>query len=154
MWYQTQYAYTLIELLVTITIIVIGGMFAIPLMQTWIDQNRLQSAIHQWLASVAQAREEAILRNETVRLCPSHDGQSCSTTYDQGWIIITEEGHVIKDIVVPKQISIQNNGLSAVMYFLPMGIATGSMFTLKFGNDKQTYCLMVSRTGRLRHRDC
>jgi prepilin-type N-terminal cleavage/methylation domain-containing protein len=71
---QSQRGLTLIELVVAISIVGILATQGLPALQTSVTNSRLSSAA-QALASTAQlARDEAIKRNETVRL--SSDGNT------------------------------------------------------------------------------
>lgn len=86
---QYQRAFTLVELMVTVTVLVILLMVATPSFRDLIRRHQIDSANHALLAGLAYARTEAIMRAMFVSICPSADGQSCmtSTDYAQGWLI-------------------------------------------------------------------
>jgi type IV fimbrial biogenesis protein FimT len=80
---------TLIELMVTISVIVILTMVAAPSLLDATLGSRLKSYADRLVASAYLARGEAIKRNALVTLCVSADGATCTTSggWEQGWII-------------------------------------------------------------------
>jgi len=81
--------FTLIELMVTVTILAVLAMVAAPSFNDAILSNKLAAYANNFVASAQLARSEAIKRNATVGLCRSADGLSCagSGTWQQGWIV-------------------------------------------------------------------
>jgi type IV fimbrial biogenesis protein FimT len=81
--------FTLVELLVTITVAGVLLAVAIP---SFIDVtlgSKLGSYANNLVASVYLARSEAIKRNTPVTLCVSTNGTSCATGgWQQGWIVL------------------------------------------------------------------
>jgi type IV fimbrial biogenesis protein FimT len=82
--------FTLIELMVTVTVIAILALIAAPSFNEAILSNKLAGFSNNFVASVQLARSEAIKRNTPVTLCRSADGQTCATTgtWQQGWIVM------------------------------------------------------------------
>lgn len=85
--------FTLIEVLVVLTIIGIITMLAAPSFNAAILSNKLASFANSFMASAQLARSEAIKRNRTVHLCRSADGATCaaSGTWQQGWIVGSDD---------------------------------------------------------------
>ena len=81
--------FTLIELMVTLTVIVVLGMVAVPSFNQAFLGNRLTGYANSFAASANYARSEAIKRNATVTLCRSVDGSACASSggWQQGWIV-------------------------------------------------------------------
>lgn len=81
--------FTLLELLVSITIAAILAAIAIPSFRTTIQKHRLRSATDNLQAAIDYARTEAVLRATYVSLCASSDGATCSASksYETGWIV-------------------------------------------------------------------
>ena len=72
--------FTLIELAVTVAIIGILAVIALPSMQALINNNRLATQANQLIADFQVARSEAVRRNRTIVLCRSADGTSCAAS--------------------------------------------------------------------------
>lgn len=96
-----QGGFTLIELLVALSIAAILLAVGVPSFRASIASNRLTSTTNDLVASLAQARSEAIKRGTRVTVCISSDGAACATTgsWEQGWISfvdITRSGTTAK----------------------------------------------------------
>lgn len=83
-----QLGFTLVELLVAVSIAAILLAVGIPSFRSAIASNRLTSTTNDLVGSLAQARSEAIRRGVRVTVCMSANGTACATTgsWDQGWI--------------------------------------------------------------------
>lgn len=83
---------TLIELMVTVSILVILLAIAVPGFQQILLQTRLRSYANDLAVDAVMARSEALKRNRTVKLCASADGATCAASgnWSQGWIVIDE----------------------------------------------------------------
>lgn len=81
--------FTMIELMVTMTILAVLTVVAAPSFNDALLSNRLAGVANSFSASAQLARSEAIKRNSVVRLCRSSTGTSCATTgsWQQGWIV-------------------------------------------------------------------
>lgn len=82
--------FTLIELIVTMTIIGILVALAAPGMQSFSSSNRLTTQINDLLADISLARSESIKRNAAAGICvTAANGTSCvsSGNWANGWLI-------------------------------------------------------------------
>jgi type IV fimbrial biogenesis protein FimT len=79
--------FTLVELMVAITIVGILMAIAIPSFQQATLSSQLRTTANNLLAATILARSEAIKRNAIVQLCPSADSITCVGTWEQGWIV-------------------------------------------------------------------
>jgi type IV fimbrial biogenesis protein FimT len=89
---RRQHGFSLLELMITITVAAILLVIAVPSFRDVIHRNQVSSASNEILASLAYARTEAITRGQLVSICPSADGASCTTggqTFDPGWLVYT-----------------------------------------------------------------
>ena len=84
--------FTLIELMVTVMVLAILMMVAIPSFNSALVNYRLTSISNTFVASAQLARSEAIKRNSRVTMCKSANGVDCTTTGDwqQGWIVFQD----------------------------------------------------------------
>jgi type IV fimbrial biogenesis protein FimT len=85
---KRQSGFTLVELMVTVTVAAILLAVGIPSFRSAIVSNRLTSTTNDLVGTLAQARSEAIRRGSRVTVCMSSDGASCATSgsWEQGWI--------------------------------------------------------------------
>lgn len=65
---KRQSGFTLVELVVTVAVVSVIAMQAVPAMRTAVTNSRLMSAAQTTRATAQAARDEAIRRNETIRL--------------------------------------------------------------------------------------
>lgn len=91
-----QRGFTLIELMVTVTIAAILLSIAIPSFQNITLRSRQTSAINTFAAMIGRARSEAVSRGRTVVACDSTNSTSanpvCSgnNTWETGWILFVD----------------------------------------------------------------
>jgi len=87
-----QAGFTLIELMVTISVAAIIVMAAIPSFSETISNNRLVTQTNAFTTSLATARSEAIKRGLQVTVCKSANGSACTTAgnWEQGWIVFED----------------------------------------------------------------
>lgn len=86
--------FTLIELMVSLTVLGILAAIALPSFSEAFLSNRLASFSNTFVASAHLARSEAIKRNASIRMCRSSNGTSCATSggWEQGWIVFSDNG--------------------------------------------------------------
>jgi type IV fimbrial biogenesis protein FimT len=82
-----QRGFSLIELLVTITIAVILLTIGVPSFVAMIASNKATSYANDLLADLNYARNESITRGNWVTVCHSNDAATCSGAWSNGWIV-------------------------------------------------------------------
>lgn len=89
---RVQKGFTLIELMVAVSIAAILLTLAVPSFDGVILSSRLSSFANSFVAAAQVARGEALKRNAPVRLCRSANGTSCATAggWQQGWIVFAD----------------------------------------------------------------
>lgn len=105
--------FTLVELLVILTISAILVAMAVPSFTALIQSNRVTSAANSMLSSMDLARSEAIRRGNNVTVCRSLDpaavGPACSSSsgggyaaddWASGWIVVAKAPGNINDAAV------------------------------------------------------
>ena len=85
--------FTLIELMVTLTVMIVITMLAAPSFSNAFLSNKLAAFANSFVGSAQLARSEAIKRNRPVHLCRSADGATCAVagTWQQGWIVWADD---------------------------------------------------------------
>jgi type IV fimbrial biogenesis protein FimT len=153
--------FTLLELLVTVSVAAIVLTLGVPGFQGTMSQARMTNAANSLIAHVQLARSEAIKRNMRVTLCPSAGGSVCDSVnpslWHQGYVVgvINDAGTLT---TVLRRVDAQEmRGLSASsggrtrFVFQRDGSAAGSQGTVKIcvpGDPSQIRQVVVSATGR------
>lgn len=85
-----QIAITLLEMLVTLTIISILSMITVPALQDLLQQSQESAVKNDILHMLAFARNEADLRQKTITMCRSSNLHECGGEWSGGQIIFID----------------------------------------------------------------
>jgi type IV fimbrial biogenesis protein FimT len=165
--------FTLVELMVTISVLAVLMAVGIPSFQGVIASSRVTTATNDFMATLAQARSNAIRRGGRVTVCKSSDGANCLTTgnWEQGWIMFNDDDHSLVNAKVDAGETITfaspalTNGIvmkSNMDYVsfgadgLPKNMNGSAYFgtiricstVASLSNDKRARDLIINRTGR------
>ena len=97
---QRDSGYTLVEILVSITVVSILAAIAIPSFKYVTTSNRITTEVNTLLGDMQFARAEAIKEGQSVTVCVSSNGTSCTGTvnWHNGWIVFMDlNGNGAKD---------------------------------------------------------
>lgn len=91
--FKNQKAFTLIELMVTLSILAIVMALAIPSFKSSVANNRSAGAGGELVTALNIARGEAIKRGSYVTICASDNGTSCLSAgnWAKGWLIFADD---------------------------------------------------------------
>lgn len=143
---------TLIELMVTLSIVAILAAIAVPSFNSFFISSRAQSETASFVEALSYARSEAVRRGATVTL------QAASgTDWHQGWTVVTPGGETLRShggfagattlSAAAGQVAFNNRG------YLD-GAAAGSALTFNYcfaaGNDDQERRVVVNHLGHTR----
>jgi len=85
-----QSGFTLIELMVVISILAILLGIGVPSFRATIEGNRITTVANDLVGALQFARSEAVKRGTNVTLCSSNDQATCSGGWVNGWVARNE----------------------------------------------------------------
>ena len=149
-----QSGFTLIELMVTLSVMAILLMIAVPSFNEVTLGSKLGAFANNLAASAHLARSEAIKRNAPVSLCVSSNGKDCSAGgWEQGWIVLAMDGTVVqRQQALPAGFKATESGGVDDLVFQPSGVgATAATLTVcratpTVGSQERE--VTISATGR------
>ncbi len=169
--------YTLIELMVVLSVAAILGSIAIPAMRTMLLNGRLTSGVNDLLASVSRARTEALKQQVPTAVCLTSNPTAATPTCDyaaaRGWIVFVdsngdwayESGEPVleRHALLDSSVTVKADG-DAILAFSPTGFATPSgahqalrnvvlcdaRGVVALGPSSTARALVVATTGRAR----
>jgi type IV fimbrial biogenesis protein FimT len=159
-----QFAFTVLELLVTLSIMAILLLMATPALQQFTWRQHMRAGVGNLHNDLLAARSEAVLRNVTVVACPGNPLTGCadSSNWSQGWIVFPDfngdlqhqaaEG-LVRTGQVFENLGIFSSSGRRSIRFLPDGSAPGSNGTIGFcglGGPSLARKLVISNIGRIR----
>jgi len=157
--------FTLVELLSTLTIILIIFGLGIPALKATVTTNRLASSINALAGTLAYTRSEAIKRNQHVVLCKSLEGTQCTRQGDwrQGWLMYVDRNQnrvldageaVLGTHQLSGKIEVDYRAFGSRHYLVyrPIGTTrTNGTFTFcDPGYPESARALIIMKTGRAR----
>ncbi len=172
-----QRAFTLLELLIVVTLGAVLLVIGLPDLRGVILDSRMLSATSEFMSALNLARSEAILRGQRVAMCHSSDLKQCDSGNDRiwenGWLIFNDpngngeidpdEGEDIVRVMegIADGMTIRSGGhFSQFVAYLPSGMSRSNMGV---GNGSFRICdergpdaaekVILSVTGRPRVAD-
>jgi type IV fimbrial biogenesis protein FimT len=136
--------FTLIEMLVTLTILGILITVALPSYNAFVRSQRVKIASFDVFSSLVLARSEALTRNSTVTVTPN----SGTTDWAAGWRVLVggttlRNQEAIPNITMTGPAGVSYNGAGR----LTAALATGIQITAT-GASVTTRCITVDLSGR------
>jgi type IV fimbrial biogenesis protein FimT len=161
--------FTLLELMIALTVAAVLFAIAIPSFRYVTTANRVSSEVNAMLGDFQFARAEAIKEGQTVTICSSNNGTSCSgtTTWTFGWIVFNDSNAnqvvdaALGEVVMRTQQAmgggdtfVANNGIKAVTFNregFALGIPAGVLLTLHNSTATPAYsrCLKLTLIGQM-----
>lgn len=110
--------FTLIELMIAITVLSILFAVALPSYREFTRNNRVTAAQNDLVTAFTYARSEALRQSTPVTVCASADGDTCSGTsnWATGWIAFTDASGTAAQVNTPDDEVLQRwDGLNVDM---------------------------------------
>jgi type IV fimbrial biogenesis protein FimT len=163
--------FTLLELLVVVTVIGFLATVAVPSFQAVVADQRSTASVNELVESLILARSEAIKRGEYVTVCKSSSGTNCTSGSDwnDGWIVFSNAtSAAVNTVAVGDEIirvhqalpaSVEVNIVGNVTNFVsfrPVGTAgttalnfSGTLTLCDVNDQTVPRGLLLSSTGRI-----
>jgi len=161
---QTRKGFTVIELMVTLSITAILLSLGVPAFQDFSSRQRMNATISALHSDFLYGRSQAIYRNTQVVACPGSPSGGCSesTDWTVGWIIFSDS-NTDRQHQDGEDLLRHTQGLDNIMIhssigrtnfrFYPNGTTPGSngSFSLcGLGGPEHARKLVISNLGRIR----
>jgi len=162
--YRLQEGVTLIELVVSLSIVAILLTIAAPSFAEIQQNTRRRSAVNDYWHAIFLARNEAIKRNSVVSLCKSSTGITCdnaSGSWSNGWIVfenLDRDEPAQRDTNEPilrlydssDNISIRSNRTTFTFRPITQGAVNGTIVFCDQRGSQSARAIIISHTGRPR----
>ena len=154
-------AFTLKELMITITVAAVVLTLGVPGFGRIIEKNQLSTYTNQLVSSLHFARSEAVRRNQSIKICHSNDAINCNGTgYENGWIIFTDDDNdntldATEELIrvnegLPDTYSMRASTLSSFSYNPKGRSPTGRIVLCKNSSTSHARAIFISLSGRTR----
>ena len=160
---RQQRGFTLYELLITCTLIVLVSSLAVPSFDASLARQRQRAEIDALFHAVHLARKESIMRRKVVSLCPSSNGTHCTPEFDwsAGWIMFENRDRdsppqvdtgepVLRNHRVNGRIRIKANRKGFTLRATFLRATNGTIVVCDARNLTAPRALVISYTGRPR----
>lgn len=158
--------FTLIELIITLSVAAILVTTAVPGFKQVMMNNRMATQVNELINALTLARSEAVKRKVEVTLCKSSNGGSCGATgWEDGWIVFinndndkpaaVDNGEEILRVygALPGNATLRgNNNVSNYITYRADGFSnTNGTYTLCDSRGaSKARAVVISKTGRPR----
>lgn len=158
---KKQQAFTLFEVLITISIIAIIAVIAVPSFQHLITSQRRAVAKQRLLHALQFARSMAINTQQPVVICPTNDKRHCVADWQQPLMIYVDkqkkaerdgEDKLLRYIGAGAYGKLALSAFPTKRYFrfLATGFTDAQNGTFSFCYRQQGWQLVINRAGRVR----
>lgn len=122
--------FTLIELMVTVVVVAILLVIAVPNFRTLLLNRRQAAVADGLLNSLNYARNTALSNDQPVTVCPLSAGNACGSNWSNGWIVSTQPASGASVILNTNALNtggptLKTAGGSTAVGFNGRGLATG-----------------------------
>tara|TARA_B100000745_G_C20066475_1_gene363988 strand:- start:322 stop:825 length:504 start_codon:yes stop_codon:yes gene_type:complete len=144
--------FTLVELLITISLIAIVCSIAVPALDNLIAYNRQQALLTQVQDAIQKARTEAVMRRRAIALCGTSDSATCSRDWSRGWLTLVEGNQQILNATqIPLADELRWSGFGDQrVLFIENGTTRNNGRFYQCHKQRFAWQLILSRQGRLK----
>jgi len=96
---NTMLGFTLFELLLTLAVLVIIAGISVPSFAPIVERQRIEALMQRLESDLALARTTAMMRRQTVQICPRDAAGNCQPGLDWsgGWLVLVEDARHLSE---------------------------------------------------------
>jgi len=157
-------AFTLLELMITISIVAILATLGVPAFVEFTQKQAISAAINSLHSDLLLARSRAIYEDVPVVACPGNAQSGCtdSAEWSRGWIVfadfnadrtLQDDETLVRRAMPVEHMAINSSTGRTSFRFYPNGSTPGSNGSISFcgpGGPKLARKLVISNLGRIR----
>jgi type IV fimbrial biogenesis protein FimT len=161
---KSQFAFTMLELMITVVIAAILLISGVPSFQRFSQRQHMKAAVIDLQNDLTMAKSEAIYRNEEAVACPGSPSTGCagSSDWSAGWIVFGDSNRdrqrqvsepLLRHGQGYEHMFIHGSSGRTSVRFFPDGSTPGSNGSITFcglGGPGQARKLVISNLGRIR----
>lgn len=159
---KNRSGFTLIELMLTITILAIVAAVAVPPMADFANRYRSEVYRQRLFDLIALSRSKAYGQGKSYTLCPSSGGEECGNDWALGALLfedsngngVREDGERIERVMepLPANASLEWHNSRSYLQFRPDGRTLWQMGNFAYcppdGDTKYGWIIVLNATGR------
>lgn len=140
--------FTLVELMVTVAVLGIIAVVAVPAMTDMINNSRVRGASEEVTGALQLARSEALKRNQRIIACASASGTSCAASASRMVVYWQDPANaatteLVREISMPG--SVQVSGAAAGIQFRASGVAdSAQQLQVSVAGHSRYVCVQIS----------
>lgn len=151
--------FTLFELLVSLSLVLIFSIIGIPLLQSTFSQIKSYTVMSDLHHALHFAKMQAISSGKPVHICPSVDGENCTQDWSHGYMIYLGEAFAQKpeQILKIQQLNLPPTTLKLQAFpdnhfftFMPSGTSHHANGTFSYCSAGNSRSIVVNKAGRIR----
>ena len=160
-----QKAFTLIELLITLSLALILSGMALPSFNELLENSKLMTQVDDLAKTLRASRTTAIYENSKVTICPTNDSHTCISDWSAGYMSFVDKNgdrNLNDDEEILTIYTNKNNkaslnwrafGFRKSIQWLETGITNHQNGTFYFCHEDATKsrALIITKAGRIRY---
>lgn len=152
--------FTLVELMVTVAVIGILALVAVPSMTSMISNSRLRGQTEEVTASLQLARSEAVRRNQRITACASGSGVACAASANR-FVVFWQDPSNAANTELIREIALSSNtqvsGDAAGIEFRPTGLISSGgaqQMQVTVSDGTRYVCVQISGVVSIKKEAC